>query len=45
MLIQSLTHNPPQKRALITYIKRIYYPFLLHEPELHSADKALIAGG
>ena len=36
-----------QRRALATYVRRLYYPFLLHEPELAAAEapQALVAGG
>ena len=27
-----------QQRALLTYINRIYYPFMVREPEMSSAD-------
>lgn len=33
-----------QTRALLTYIRRIYYPFLLHEPrDLHSV-RGIVCG-
>jgi len=32
-----------QQRALLTYIKRVYYPFLVREPELVSAGGNLCA--
>ncbi|EFN59405.1 hypothetical protein CHLNCDRAFT_56737 [Chlorella variabilis] len=34
-----------QRRALATYVRRLYYPFLLHEPELAAAEapQALVA--
>jgi len=31
-----------QRRALLTYIKRIYYPFLQQQPSLHSEPSGLI---
>ena len=35
------THG--QVRALQTYIKRVYYPFLLRDPEVHVASGTLCA--
>ena len=32
-----------QQRALVTYIKRIYFPFMVREPELGSAGGNLCA--
>ncbi len=32
-----------QRRALLTYINRIYYPFMVREPELGDADGHLWA--
>lgn len=32
-----------QHRALVTYVKRVYYPFLVREPELGSAGGNLCA--
>ncbi|CAL8465869.1 g5405 [Coccomyxa elongata] len=32
-----------QTRALQTYIKRVYHPFLLRDPEIHSVDGVLCA--
>lgn len=32
-----------QTRALQTYIKRIFYPFLLRDPEIHVLDSMLCA--
>ena len=38
-----------QRRALATYVRRLYYPFLLHDPQLAAVAegpaKALAAGG
>ena len=31
-----------QRRALLTYIKRIYYPFLQQQPSMHSLPSGLI---
>ena len=33
----------PQQRALVTYIKRVYYPFMVREPELCSVGNHLCA--
>ena len=33
-----------QRRALATYVRRLYYPYLLHEPELAAAEGELAAG-
>lgn len=30
-----------QTRALQTYVKRVYYPFLLRDPEIHALDGVL----
>jgi len=47
-LASLLDHSDPlvQRRALATYARRLYYPFLLHEPALQAAErpKALVAG-
>lgn len=32
-----------QTRALQTYVKRVYYPFLLRDPEIHLLDGLLCA--
>lgn len=32
-----------QTRALQTYVKRVYYPFLLRDPEIHVLDSVLCA--
>ncbi|PSC75189.1 acetyl-carboxylase 1-like [Micractinium conductrix] len=48
-LASLLDHSDPlvQRRALITYARRLYYPFLLHEPALQPVErpglKALLA--
>jgi hypothetical protein len=47
-LASLLDHPDPtvQRRALDTYVRRHYYPFLLHEPRLAAAEapRALLAG-
>lgn len=35
----------PQRRALATYVRRLYYPYLLHEPELQAAEGGALAAG
>lgn len=45
-LASLLDHTDPlvQRRALATYVRRLYYPFLLHEPELATVEGgALVA--
>lgn len=32
-----------QERALLTYIRRVYYPFLLRDPEISPVDGMLCA--
>jgi hypothetical protein len=36
-------HACAQTRALQTYIKRVYYPFLLRDPEIHALHDSLLA--
>lgn len=47
-LASLLDHADPtvQRRALATYARRLYYPFLLHEPQLQAVERlgALVAG-
>jgi acetyl-CoA carboxylase/biotin carboxylase 1 len=45
-LASLLDHTDPvvRRRALATYAKRLYHPFLLHEPELREFGDALLAG-
>lgn len=47
-LASLLDHANPlvQRRALATYARRLYYPFLLHEPQLQPVEGlgALVAG-
>jgi hypothetical protein len=45
-LASLLDHTDPvvRRRALATYAKRLYHPFLLHEPELREVGDALLAG-
>lgn len=47
-LASLLDHADPlvQRRALATYARRLYYPFLLHEPQLQPVEGlgALVAG-
>ena len=36
-----ITRSPPlslQERALVTYVKRVYFPFVLRDPQLRSVD-------
>lgn len=41
--------SPPplsvQRRALATYIRRLYYPYLLHEPEVQALQGGALAAG
>ncbi len=34
-----------QRRALATYIRRLYYPYLLHEPEVQALQGGALAAG
>ena len=45
-LASLLDHTDPvvRRRALATYAKRLYYPFLLHDPELREFGDAMLAG-
>ena len=42
-LRRSCRGHAAQTRALQTYVKRVYYPFLLRDPEIHMLETVLCA--
>ncbi len=42
-LLADVLRAHAQTRALQTYVKRVYYPFLLRDPEIHALEGVLCA--
>jgi acetyl-CoA carboxylase/biotin carboxylase 1 len=42
-VLNNLPDDVLQERALLTYVRRVYYPFLLRDPELSAVDGMLCA--